>query len=383
MEKANNKNFLSWDEAFQAGMETAGGKGWNLGRLSTYGFPVPPGGVLTAAAYGEFIEDNGLRSELEEISKEVTIDNLGEKESEQRLDSLREKITNGTIPTALRNEIIDVLENTGLIQNPMAVRSSASSEDSSRASFAGIYESFLNVRGPENILAAIKGCYASLWTPRAVSYRRKMNIADNEVVPAVIIMEMVEAKAAGIGFTCDPRTGREDMLTISANYGLGESVVGGLVDPDEYSLHSLSVMPRINKKKTGRKEGIAIPVENGGTLFLKAGDSGYGSPGYGRQADQVLSDGDIVKLGRLMLRVFDSLGKGHEHQDIEWVFNGNEFFLVQARPVTALPRYTYPALKGQPDIWSNANFRDAFPMVQSTLFWGITRIVTQKMIGAT
>jgi hypothetical protein len=244
-----------------------------------------------------------------------------------------------------------------LLEKSLAVRSSATAG----TSFAGIYQSFLNVRGMDNLLSAVKGCYASLWTPRAVAYRRKMKIRDDEVLQAVVILEMVAAEAAGVGFTCYPRSGREDVALISANFGLGESVVNGAVEPDEYQLNYLL---KITQKTIGRKEGTTVFGKDGGTEFIKSA---------GLQEDQVLADNDIRKLGLLIQRVFYALGLGEQHQDIEWVFDGEEFVLVQARPVTALPRYTCEGIKNQPDMWSNANFRDVIPMVLSTLSWSFLR----------
>ncbi len=359
MEKSCGKFFFSWPEAFQAGAEAVGGKGWNLGRLERYGFRVSVGGVLAAAAYRVFIEENNLLEETGEIAQSATISNIGGKEIEQKLFLVREKIKAARIPSNVRDELESILKTINILGRPLAVRSSATAEDSGKASFAGVHESFLNVRGMDNILAAIKGCYASLWTPRAVAYRRKMNIGDDEVIPAVVIMEMVEAEAAGVGFTCDPQTGREDLVLINANFGLGESVVSGAVEPDEYRL---SYALEIAQKRIGRKEGKTIAGINGGTEYVQSA----GSP-----AGQVLSDENIYKLGLLIQRVYDALGCGEQHQDIEWTFDGKEFVLVQARPVTALPRYTFDELKKQPDIWSNANVKDAQPMVQSTLNWSL------------
>lgn len=289
----------------------------------------------------------------------MTIGNIGEKENEQKLSLLGEKIMDGHIPGYIQEELISSLENIGVVDKPLAVRSSATAKDSAGASFAGIHGSFLNVRGLDNILYAIKGCYASLWTHRAVSYRRKMNMNDDEVCQAVVIMEMAEAEAAGVAFTYDPRTGREDIVIISANFGLGESVVSGAVEPDEYCLDYWSETP---EKRIGRKEGKTVAVKDGGTCFVKSSESAK---------SQVLSDNNIRKFGLLVQRIYDALGHGEQHQDIEWVFDGKDFALVQARPVTALPRYTFDELKNQPDMWSNANFKDAFPMVQSTLNWGL------------
>lgn len=364
MEKSCTAFFLSWPEAFQAGVEAAGGKGWNLGRLERYGFKIPAGGVLVAGAYRNFIKENNLLEARGEIAQSVSIGNIGEREIEDKLFLIREKIKSGTISTTIREELDSKLKSIGILDKPLAVRSSATAEDAAGTSFAGIHDSFLNVRGLDNILSAIKSCYASLWTPRAVAYRRKMSVKDDDVIPAVVVMEMVEAKAAGVGFTCDPRTGREDVMVISANFGLGESVVSGAVEPDEYRLR-LGYWPEIKEKIIGRKERMTVPRENVGTVSVQPAES---------MAGQALSDENIIKLGFLILRVFEALGSGEQHQDIEWVFSGSEFILVQARPVTALPKCTCAEIKDQPDIWSNVNFRDAIPFVQSTLNWSINKI---------
>jgi pyruvate,water dikinase len=353
--------FLSWPGAFQAGTEAAGGKGWNLGRLDRYGFKIPAGGVLAAGAYLDFVKENGCLVNIEDIAQSVIAGNVGEREIEEKLFQIREKFRVGRISSPVQEELVSKLKNTGILEKPLAVRSSATAEDSSKASFAGVHESFLNVRGIENILSCIKKCYASLWTPRAVAYRRKMNISDEQVIPAVVIMEMVEAKAAGVGFSCHPGTGQEDVLLISANFGLGESVVSGAIEPDEYRL---DLMCEIKEKTIGRKGGMIVPAEQGGTEFVKPA---------GSMAGQVLTDENIVKLGFEIWRVFEALGRGEQHQDVEWVYDGKDFILVQARPVTSVPRYTCAEIKDQPDIWSNANFRDAIPFVQSTLNWSLLK----------
>lgn len=122
----------------------------------------------------------------------------------------------------------------------------------------------------------------------------------------------------------------------NANYGLGESVVGGQIEPDEYVLDTRSLLPRIREKKTGKKEGKTIPDERGGTKFVTGGSGRRES-----QSGQVLSDEEIIHLGLLMQRVHESLGGGVQHQDVEWAFDGERFYILQARPVTSMPQYTY------------------------------------------
>jgi len=360
MEKSRGIFFLSWPEVFQDGVEAVGGKGWNLARLDRYGFYIPAGGVLTARAYQIFAEENDLLEDMAEITQSVNIDNIGEKKIEQKLLLIREKIKAGQIPSKIRDELESGLKGMGLLGEPVAVRSSATAEDPAQASFAGIHSSFLNVTGWESILEAVKDCYASLWTPRSVAYRRKLSLADQDVLPAVVIMKMVEARAAGVAFTCDPQTGREDLFVINANFGLGESVVSGAIEPDTYYLDSSAyfALPRLKAKKTGAKQGMTRTCAGGGTCFVPGGDMA---------SQQVLPDGNIEKLGLLLARVFESLGEGEEHQDVEWAFDGRDFVLLQARPVTALPCYTFDALKNKVQIWSNGNYRDAVPMVISPL----------------
>ena len=353
-----NSFFLNWTETFKAGVEIVGGKGWNLGRLDRYGFNVPTGGVLTAEAYREFIELNNLQDNLAEIAGTVTINTIGDKTTGQKLAQVRDMIQQGRLPEQIRAELEARLTDLGILDNPVAVRSSATAEDSANASFAGIHDSFLNVQRIENIVSAIKGCYASLWTERAVGYRRKMGINDQEVLPAVVVMAMVPAAASGIAFSCDPQIGRDDVVTINANFGLGESVVAGSVDPDRYWLPFSSFLLKIGSKTTGRKEGLTVLKEGGGTEFISTGQT---------PPKQVLSDENIIKLGYLVLRVFSALGNYQLHQDVEWVFDGQDFVIVQARPVTVLPRYTFLGIKNQPDIWSNSNLKDTMPMVSSTI----------------
>ena len=193
-----------------------------------------------------------------------------------------------------------------------------------------------------------------------------MNISDDEAATALVIMEMVEAQAAGVGFTCDIQSGRQDVMVINANNGLGESVVNGAVEPDTYYLEvdALSSRPRSVEREIGRKQGMTVLNEGGGTCFVQSEES---------STRQVLADHQIETLGRLLQRVFDALGSGEKHQDVEWVYDGREFVLVQARPVTTLPRKTFPALQNQPDIWSNGNYRDAVPMVISPLHRNIMK----------
>ncbi|MDS4026416.1 MAG: PEP/pyruvate-binding domain-containing protein [Candidatus Contendobacter sp.] len=337
---------LSWADASAAGPSVVGGKGWNLARLARYGFRVPAGGVLSVAACQRFLDVHGLR--LEDLA-----------ENPERLDAL-------PLPDDLAQAIDAALEDWDIATTPLAVRSSAVAEDSENASFAGVLESFLNVRRREDLHRAIRRCWASAWSARANAYRERMGVAADAASPAVVLMALVlpraETLAAGVAFSCDPRNGREDRFFIAANEGYGETVVGGHADPDEFVIEMGDHSPRpfVAERRLGRKECRSIPAENGGTMQVAV------VPTSDRL---ILDDARLLRLARLVQRIKWALGHGEQHQDIEWVFDGVDFHVVQARPVTTRPRYTYPVLMAQPEIWTNGNFRDSLPMAQPALVW--------------
>lgn len=322
---------LDWRDAYLAGPLICGGKGWNLARLHHDGFTIPRGFVLSAGVYRQIKQSSA------------------------------EAWQQAALPEACLVAIERTLRELNLLDRPLAVRSSATVEDGASASFAGIHESYLNVRGMEQIEKAVLRCYASLWSERATSYRKKMQIDDKHIACAVVIQELIEAEAAGIAFTCDPATGRSDVITISANFGYGESVVSGAASFDEYTVRHHG--QEIIALRRGKKDRQTRLSERGTQLITCAS----------AEDRTVLSDEQIRRLARLALRVFHTLDQGEQHQDIEWVFDGTQFVLTQARPVTVLPRYTLPALTDQEEIWTAGNFKDAIPMVLPVMTRGFAR----------
>jgi len=350
---------LTWQQAHDAGIAHCGGKGWNLARLHHFGFSIPAGGVLSSGTYQHLLETPTIASLIQQI-RSIPDDRLAGPDTAQQLEIIRLAIVAEGLPAEVSQELKQFIEQQLLSNRSLAVRSSATLEDSETASFAGIHESYLNVNGLPTVERAVLDCFASLWTLRAITYRRKMRIDDRALGCAVVIMALVDAQAAGIAFSCDPATGREDITVINANFGLGESVVGGLIEPDEYHLSSYHLT--LLRQKTGSKSKHTLASANNGT---------YLADSINAQQHQVLSKAQIIRLGRLVQRVFWALsqneGRGVLHQDIEWAFDGHDFILLQARPVTALPKLTFDALRQQTEIWSNGNFRDAAPMVLCTL----------------
>lgn len=291
---------LSWPDAYEAGASVCGGKGYNLARLARYGFRVPRGGVLPAG--GPLSE---IRRGLEEL---------------------------------------------GLLEAKVAVRSSATAEDSARASFAGIHRSYLNVSGSDAVQQAAQGCIDSLKTPEAVTYRHRMGFGGEEVRCAVVICEMVEARCAGVAFSCDPATGRRDLILIDGAEGLGEAVVSGRVNPERM----------IWRNQCGR--------------VLRESGSAAGA----------LLPGPLEEeLAHLVERVHWALGEGREPQDVEWAYDGERLWVLQARPVTSMPRAGWPQTAALPRHWSTANLKDNLPGVPCELSWSsLSDIVREALYAA-
>ena len=366
---------MTFAECVTAGATVVGGKGWNMGRLARFGFRIPAGCAVTVAAYWEFLAGNGLTSEvaaLGALSAEAVVGS--DAAGSARLERLRTAMETGTLPTGLLDEVRGALAHADVaVDAPLAVRSSATAEDSAVASFAGIHRSFLNVLGDDGLEAAIKGCYASLWTATAVTYRRRMGLSDRDVGAALLIQRLVQALYAGVAFSADPVTGRRDRVVINANFGLGESVVAGMVEVDEYHVHIDHTGPvKLVGGRVGTKSHAVRPTLDGGTAVEEMG--------FADRSEPVLLKPQLEELTRVVRRIQDTLGEGHQPQDVEWCHDGFYLWVTQARPITALPEATFPELAGQPTIWSNANLKDALPGVQSPLGWWFNSLTVEILL---
>ncbi len=340
----NQPWILNWAEVATAGPSRCGGKGWNLGRLHRYGFRVPVGGVLIAEAYTHFLDTPALAA-LRESLADVTAAQAADPEIVRRLDALQAAIREQEFPSEVCNAVASFLAEHHLAGVPLAVRSSATAEDSALASFAGIHRSSLHCLGLEQTWHGIRDCYASLWTPAALAYRRRLHLADEQVACAVVICSMIAPQSpklrqmSGVAFSCDPRNGWRDRIILNAVPGLGNALVSGREQPEEIVVHLSRGHLRITERR-GRPE-------------------------------RVLNDTQALELSRLAWRVHWALGDGQQPQDIEWTHDGRRFWLLQARPVTRLPPATVPALAGQPVCWSNANLKEVVPGVPTALTWSI------------
>lgn len=289
----------------QQELNIAGGKGANLGVLTRAGFPVPPGFVLLTNAYQHFLHINGLLSELEQLARQAKSDDLAS--CEKASQSIRTLFTHYPIPDAIIQVITQAYQQ--LAADAVAVRSSATTEDLPTASFAGLHESYLNIKTLDDIFTAVRQCWSSLWTPRALSYRTRLGLDAQKINMAVVIQQMVPASASGVLFTVNPVNGSHEEITINATKGVGEGLVAGQITPETMIAEKTS--------------GHIIQREHGSS-------DGVGTVG---QEPFVLTDKQVIQLVRLGKRI-------EEHftapQDIEWALAGEQIFIVQARPITTL-----------------------------------------------
>lgn len=299
-----------------------GGKAANLGELLGAGFPVPDGFCLTTGAYRLAAAASGV-NKLLETSADV-VEEFGTEEHRAALAArARDLLLGAAVPADVERSLRAAYSALGP-DVPVAVRSSATTEDLPFASFAGQQDSYLNVVGPDALLDAVRRCWASLWTDRAVSYRAAAGFDIGTAALAVVVQEMVDAEAAGVMFTANPVTGRRREAVIDANPGLGEAVVSGAVDPDHFvvDLATRAVLAR----RPGRKELAVRAVRGGGTERVPA----VREPAPGL----CLTDGQLKALARLGGDVEDHFG---QPQDIEWALDSSGTIrLTQSRPITTL-----------------------------------------------
>ncbi len=301
----------------------AGGKAVGLGGLLQAGLPVPPGFVLTTAAYSHFVEANRIEAGIQELA--ALPPGAPPQEYENASGRIRTLFKTGAMPAEVAAGLGAAYGRLGDgdTDTAVAVRSSATAEDLASASFAGQQETYLNVRGMDALSAAVINCWASLWTARAMAYRAREGIRPDEVRLAVVVQRMVEAEAAGVMFTANPANGRRDQTVISAAWGLGESVVSGSVTTDDVTVDAGT--GSVVSRRTADKDVMTVYAENGTREQPVAA---------ARRRAPVLDDRAAAELAGYGTRIADHFGAP---QDIEWARAGGEFFLVQSRPITALP----------------------------------------------
>jgi rifampicin phosphotransferase len=302
-------------------LAVAGGKAANLGELVRAGFPVPTGFCVTTAAYDLVAADAGLGPTLAALAGT-------QPEDTARLAGFakeaRSYLSDAIVPDFLGQAIAEAYEGLGDGEPvPVAVRSSATAEDLPQASFAGQQDTYLNVVGVESVLDAVRRCWASLWTDRAVSYRATKGIDPHSVRIAVAVQRMVEASVAGVLFTANPVTGKRRQAVIDASPGLGEAVVSGMVNPDHFVANTAT--GEIVERRLGDKR-VAIMAGSGSGTEQVEFDAG--------EDKASLSDGQVLALAKLGERVEEHYGMP---QDTEWAIDDDGgIWLLQARSITTL-----------------------------------------------
>lgn len=318
----------------------AGGKGANLAKLTQGGFPVPPGFILPPAAYQAFLEH---APDFAKTVQDLPLtDTVG---LDRACQALCERMAQWPMPAGLRGEVETAVSRIGS-DSAFSVRSSATAEDLGGAAFAGQHETYLNCIGIDDILSRIRDCWVSLWSARAITYRRQAGVGLLDTAMAVVVQKMAFSRVSGVGFCINPVTGDPSEHSIDANYGLGESVVGGECPVDHWLLD----------KQSGRVKEAVIASK---TAQVVAGTSGTrDEPIPEDMADApCLAHEELADLSALMRRVETFYGYP---QDIEWGIADDSLWLLQARPVTRIPPR-----------WTRAESAERFPSVITPLAWDL------------
>lgn len=344
-------------------LDEVGGKGANLGELYDSGLPVPPGFVITTAGYRHFVETNHLQEQIVALAAKPQTANPAAYEAAST--QIRDLFVAGSMPDDLADAICAAYDEmasefTEDKDTAVAVRSSATAEDLPQASFAGQQETFLNVRGEEALLDAIRQCWASLWTARAIAYRQRMGIDHASVAMGVVIQMMVPSVVSGVLFTANPTTGARDELVVNASFGLGQAIVAGEVTPDTYVLDRDSMKPK--KTTLGTKDVMIVAADGQSTTAQTVPEAQRSKP--------ALSEPLLAELASLGLRVeqhFDGAP-----QDIEWAVANGRPWLLQSRPITNLPPAPLRDVRWQPPrpgtVWMRRQIVEHIPEPLSPLF---------------
>lgn len=295
--------------------DVAGGKGASLGRLRKAGLPVPPGFVVAATAMSDSLARHRALDEVEGLLASFAADANGARTASQ--------IQSIVAATPLGEDLVEEVTSAyGALGQDVfvAVRSSACAEDGEAASFAGQQETFLNVVGTSEVLERVVACWASFFSERALFYRhRKGSLTDLGM--AVAVQRQINSDKSGVMFTTDPIRGRTDQMILEAAFGLGESVVSGMVTPDNYVVRRDG---GVKKARIGRQDRMIVHDDGGGTMTVELDEE--------TATSQVLTEEEISRLAATGVQIEEAFGSP---QDIEWAFDGGELYVLQARPITA------------------------------------------------
>ena len=334
--------YVRWfDQLSRADVGEAGGKGANLGELTGAGLPVPPGFVITAAGYLASLDDAQVRTEIRQATAEALATADDPASLAEHCDILQSLVRKAGVAREVREAILTAYERLGP-ETSVAVRSSATAEDGAETSFAGMNETFTNIRGGEDLVEHVLDCWVSLFGQRVVFYRAAQGLTE-EPAMAVVVQRMVNSERSGVCFTADPVTGDGANVVLEAALGLGEVVVSGAVEPDTYVVAKDTGVPV--RVRIGHQTHKIIRGAKDADEHVELDDV---------DADRrVLDDAELAALTALMVRVEEHYGAP---QDVEWAIEGGELFVLQSRPITTIhseptaPQETLSGLNASPGI---------------------------------
>ena len=340
----DSKNVVWLSELSKNDIPIAGGKGANLAEMYNADLPVPPAFIVTAQAFVTFLRESGLKDKILEVVNSIELENTAELEAKAR--KVREMIVAADMPEHLGEEIVDSYSNLGIDKRDVgktpahellklaetkgqevfvAVRSSATTEDLSTASFAGQQETFLNIKGGKALIEAVQKCWASLFTARAIYYRTKKGFSHETSYIAVVVQRMVNSDKSGVMFTINPLTNNKEEIVIESVFGLGEGIVSGTIEPDSYVIGKKKL--DVVKRRLGLKKLAFVKDMEGRTIKEELPED--------KQNEEVLTLAELKSLANYGLEI-------EEHykwpQDIEWAIEKGRVYIVQSRPVTTVEK---------------------------------------------
>ncbi len=319
--KSRVKAVVWFNEVTKKDIPLVGGKGANLGEMTNAGIPVPPGFIVTANAYFDFVEKAGLQERIKSLLEPLDVHQS--KQLQEVAEKIQTLIKSSKMPPETAKAIEEAYSKMG--KGLVAVRSSATAEDLPEASFAGQQATFLNIEGGKDVVVAVQGCWASLFGARAIFYRKEQGFEHFNVGIAVPVQRMVQSESSGVMFTIEPSTNNRERITIEAVLGLGEMIVSGDVTPDHYVVDKKTekiIEKQIKKQewKLVKKAGAHGKTDNIKVDLTKE-----------EQARQKITDEDILflaKIGKTLEKHYDF------PQDVEWAKEDHKIYIVQTRPVT-------------------------------------------------
>ncbi len=321
----NTKAVVWFNEVNKNDIPLVGGKGANLGEMTQAGIPVPPGFIVTASAYFDFIEKANLDDKIKSLLDPVDVHNS--KQLQEVALKVQKLITDAQMPKETAKAIEHAYNKMG--KGLVAVRSSATAEDLPEASFAGQQATFLNIQGEKDVVKAVQDCWASLFGARAIFYRQEQGFEHFKVGIAVPVQRMVQSESSGVMFTIEPNTSDTSQITIEAVLGLGEMIVSGDVTPDHYTVDKkdMKILSKQIKKQEWmlKKEANALGKDENKKVNLTKEE----------QAKQKITDDDILFLAK----IGKTLEEHYDHpQDVEWAKENGKIYIVQTRPVTTIQK---------------------------------------------